>query len=121
VIVHVFGAFSEQNSVFGVEGHQWPEEPFLPGSDLVSTLEFGGSETMNAYLQAGGPYQLPADYLYMNHRMAYQEGGQWGFLRVLPRGDKRILMLESSLPGFDRVQDPGVGKAIPASLTLPIE
>jgi FtsP/CotA-like multicopper oxidase with cupredoxin domain len=102
VIVHVFGAFSEQNGVFGVEGHQWPEEPFLRGSDLVSNLEFGGSETLNAYLEAGGPYHLPADYLYMNHRMAYQEGGQWGFFRVLPPKDRRILPLSEEKLGARR-------------------
>ncbi len=91
VAIHVFGAFSEQNGIFGVEAHQWREEPFMPKSDLVSNIEFGGGETMNAYFEAGGPYRLPADYLYTNHRMAYQEGGQWGFLRVLSPEDRRIL------------------------------
>ncbi len=94
VAIHVFGAYNEQNAVFGVEGHEWPEEPFMPGADMVSDLEFGGSEVLNAYLNAGGPHRLPADYLYMNHRMAYMEGGQWGFFRVLEKGDKRILPLE---------------------------
>ncbi len=94
VVLHVFGAFSEQNSIFGLEGHEWPQEPFLRGSDLVSNLEFGGAEVFNAYFQSGGPYKLSADYLYENHRMAYSEGGQWGFLRVLPQEDNRILPLK---------------------------
>ncbi|MEK7747709.1 MAG: multicopper oxidase domain-containing protein [Nitrospirota bacterium] len=102
VVIHVYGAFSEQNSVFGVEGHEWPEEPFMKGADLVSNLEFGGSETMNVYLNAGGVYSLSADYVYTNHRMAYQEAGQWGFLRVLPLGDKRILPLSESRAGGAR-------------------
>lgn len=93
-MLHVFGAFSEQNSIFGLEGHEWPQEPFLHGSDLVSNLEFGGAEVFNAYFQSGGPYALSADYLYENHRMAYSEGGQWGFLRVLPKEDTRILPLK---------------------------
>ena len=48
---------------------------------------------------AGGPHQLPGDYVYMNHRPAYIDAGQWGLLRVLPKGDKRILAL--SEPEFD--------------------
>ncbi len=43
---------------------------------------------------AGGPHQLPGDYVYMNHRPAYIDAGQWGLLRVLPKGDKRILALQ---------------------------
>jgi len=100
IAIHVFGAFNEQNGVFGVEGHQWPEEPFMPNADMVSNFEFGGSELLNAYFDAGGPYRLTGDYLYMNHRMAYMEGGEWGFLRVLPAGDRRILPLNGGVkPG----------------------
>jgi hypothetical protein len=104
VVLHVFGAFNEQNNVFGLEGHQWPEEPFLTGSDLVSNFEFGGSEILNAYLRAGGPYRLPGDYLYMNHRMAYMEAGQWGFLRVLKPGDQHILSLRDTRPRLRKVE-----------------
>jgi hypothetical protein len=103
VIIHVFGAFSEQNGVFSVEGHQWPEEPFLPGSDMVSSFEFGGGELLSVYLQAGGPFRLTGDYLYQNHRMAYTEGGEWGFLRVLDPGDHKILSLENRGPKIRRV------------------
>ena len=101
--IHVFGAFSEQNSIFGVEGHQWPEEPFLHNADLVSSFEFGGGEVLNAHFEAGGPYKMPGDYLYMNHRMAYMEGGQWGFLRVLSPGEQRILPLNGAWPMVRKV------------------
>jgi hypothetical protein len=104
VRIHVFGAFSEQNSIFGVEGHQWPEEPFLLNSDLVSNFEFGGGEVLNAHFKAGGPYSMPGDYLYMNHRMAYMEGGQWGFLRVLSPGEQRILPLNDTRPRVRKVR-----------------
>lgn len=104
VAIHVFGAYNEQNGVFGVEGHQWPEEPFLPGSDMVSSFEFGGGEVLNVYLQAGGPHKMPADYLYMNHRMAYMEAGEWGFLRVLSPDDRRILSLRGVRPGARTVR-----------------
>lgn len=72
----------------------------MPNADMVSNFEFGGSELLNAYFDAGGPYRLTGDYLYMNHRMAYMEGGEWGFLRVLPAGDRRILPLNGGVkPG----------------------
>ena len=103
VVIHTFMPFSEQNGVFGVEGHQWPEEPFLDGADMVSNLEFGASEVMNIYLRAGGPFRLSGDYLYMNHRMAYMEAGQWGFLRVLNARDGRILPLRGFAPGIRKV------------------
>jgi manganese oxidase len=51
---------------------------------------------MNVYFQAGGPYRMPGDYLYMNHRMAYMEAGQWGFLRVRPPDDRGILSLRGA-------------------------
>ncbi|HEX9756377.1 MAG TPA: multicopper oxidase domain-containing protein [Nitrospiria bacterium] len=106
VVIHAFGAFSEQNGIFGLEGHQWPEEPFLAGADQVQNFEFGGSEVLNAYTQAGGSFSIPGDYLYMNHRMAYMEAGQWGFLRVRNPGDKKILSLTDTRP---RLRAVGVG------------
>ena len=33
--IHVFGAHSEQNSTFSVEGHQWPLEPALAGTEII--------------------------------------------------------------------------------------
>ncbi len=103
VVLHVFGAFSEQNGVFGLEGHQWPEEPFLSGADLVSNFEFGGGSVLNIYFDAGGPFKLPGDYLYMNHRMAYMEAGQWGFLRVREPGDTGLLTLRGVKPKVRKV------------------
>ena len=50
VAIHVLGAFSEQVQLFTVDGHEWPHEPYMKGADLVSTMEFGGSEVINAYL-----------------------------------------------------------------------
>jgi len=122
VVIHAFGAFNEQNAIFGVEGHQWPEEPFLPGADMVSNFEFGGSEILNAYFQAGGPYRLTGDYLYMNHRMAYMEAGQWGFLRVLPPDDKRILSLfkQTTKPRAVSTEEKGVPAAPPVVKPEPI-
>ena len=94
VRIHVFGASSEQNGMFTLEKHEWPIEPFLPGADMISTVEFAGSESLDAFVpSAGGVYALPGDYVYGNARLPYSQSGQWGYLRVLPRGDKRVLPL----------------------------
>ena len=60
VAIHVLGAFSEQVQLFTVDGHEWPHEPYSQGADQVSTMEFGGSEVINAYLTggAGGPNKI---------------------------------------------------------------
>jgi FtsP/CotA-like multicopper oxidase with cupredoxin domain len=95
VRVHVFGAFNEQNQVFSIEGHQWPLKPDMVGADLMSSSEFGSSENLDVYIKdgAGGPYHIPGTYIWQNHRMPYTQAGQWGYLRVLPAGDRKILPL----------------------------
>src|SRR5579863_733017 len=99
VRLHVFGAFNEQNQIFSLEGHEFPLKPNMEGSDLLSSEEFGGSENLDVFLKegAGGPFQLPGDYLWQNHRMPYAQAGQWGYLRVLPIGDHRILPINGGL------------------------
>lgn len=94
VVIHVLGAFNEQPNVFALDGHEWPVDRFR-GAHRHSAFEFGGSSYIRVDLVggAGGPYQLPGDYVYMNHRAAYIDAGQWGLLRVLPKGDTRILAL----------------------------
>ena len=108
VRIHVFGAFEEQNQVFGLEGHQWPLKPNMEGADMMSSLQFGGSEYMDVYLKegAGGPFHLPGDYVWQNQRMPYAAAGQWGYLRVLPVGDHRILPLASGGPGNQTADAP---------------
>jgi hypothetical protein len=97
VLIHVFGGFNEQVGVFALDGHEWPVDRFR-GAHQHSSYEFGGTSYIRVDLRggAGGPHQLPGDYVYMNHRPAYIDAGQWGILRVLPKGDKRILALGTS-------------------------
>jgi len=96
VLINVFGGFNEQVGVFALDGHEWPVDRFR-GAHLHSSFEFGGSSYLRLDLRggAGGPHHLPGDYVYMNHRPAYIDAGQWGIFRVLPPGDKRVLALES--------------------------
>jgi hypothetical protein len=100
VRIHVIGASNEQNGMFSVEKHEWPIEPFMRGADLISVVEFAGSEVLDAFLpSAGGPSRLPGDYVYSNQRLPYSQSGQWGYVRVLPSGDTRLLPLAGAGAG----------------------
>jgi hypothetical protein len=99
VRIHVFGASNEQNGMFSVEKHEWPIEPFMRGADQISVVEFSGSETLDAFIpSAGGLYRIPGDYVWSNQRLPYSQSGQWGYLRVLPAGDQRILPITDGRP-----------------------
>ena len=118
VRIHVFGASSEQNGMFTVEKHEWPIEPFLPGADMISTVEFAGSEGLDVFLSsAGGKWALPGDYVWSNGRLPYSQSGQWGYLRVLSADDQRILPLGVGSPSLRQVEvdSPESLKATPAS------
>jgi len=115
----VIGANNEQNGMFSVEGHEWPIEPYMPGADMISVVEFSGSETLDVFLRqgSGGPYRLVGDYLWSNQRLPYTQSGQWGYFRVLPAGDQRILPLSKDEVGGRSAQaqpeQPGYGEAVP--------
>ena len=63
VRVHVMVPFSEQNHVFSIEGHRWPLEPGMEGTDLVSSEQVGAVGRLEIVLDAGGPSGMPGDYL----------------------------------------------------------
>ncbi|MBI3603033.1 MAG: multicopper oxidase domain-containing protein [Nitrospirae bacterium] len=118
VRIHVFGANNEQNQMFSVEKHEWPIEPFMRGADQISVVEFSGSEAIDAFLRsAGGPYRVPGDYVWSNQRLPYSQSGQWGYLRVLPSGDQRLLPLTGATPGVRKaaVEQPEAAQAIPVA------
>jgi hypothetical protein len=101
VRIHILGVSNEQNGMFSVEKHEWPIEPFMRGADLISVVEFSGSETIDAFIpSAGGPYRSPGDYVYSNQRLPYSQSGQWGYVRVLPSGDQRLLPLHGTGAGM---------------------
>jgi FtsP/CotA-like multicopper oxidase with cupredoxin domain len=106
VRIHVIGANSEQNGMFGVEGHEWPIEPYMPGADMISVVEYAGSEVLDVFLRqgAGGPYRQAGDFLWSNQRLPYTQSGQWGYFRVLPVGDQRILPLTAGQVGAKQAQ-----------------
>jgi hypothetical protein len=105
VRIHVLGASSEQNGMFSVEQHEWPIEPFMRGADTISVVEYSGSEVLDAFIpSAGGLYRLAGDYVYSNQRLPYSQSGQWGYLRVLPVGDQRLLPLTGAAAGMKSAQ-----------------
>jgi hypothetical protein len=48
--------------------------------------------------------------------MPYTQAGQWGYLRVLPVGDRRILPLNSGGPGGRTAELPQERNTIPISM-----
>src|SRR5438046_9368578 len=107
--------------MFGVEGHEWPIEPYMTGADMISVVEFAGSEVLDAFLRegAGGPYRLAGDYVWSNQRLPYSQSGQWGYFRVLPIGDPRILPLSKSAAESRRAETTRQDHvAVPAAVSL---
>lgn len=84
VRLHWLVPYSEQAQVFSLEGHQWPQEPGLYGSNLLSSVQVGALEAITVIpdVGAGGRSALPGDYLYGDHREPYREAGLWGIFRV---------------------------------------
>src|SRR6266498_3818070 len=118
VRIHILGASNEQNQIFGLEKHEWPIEPFMGGADQLSAVQFSGAEVLDAFItSAGGPYKLPGDYVWGNQRLPYSQSGQWGYLRVLPAGDSRILPLSKGDVGVQKADEQAVpGQALPTAL-----
>lgn len=84
---------------------------------MISVVEFSGSEALDAFLpSAGGPYKMAGDYVYSNQRLPYSQSGQWGYLRVLPAGDQRILPLAGAVPGAKSAEaGPPTGVVMPVA------
>ena len=98
VMINVFGAHNEQNQMFNLDGHQWRRHLQQENSDMIDVEEFGGGEYIQAFITAGGTYRNPGTYLWLNARTPYQQAGQWGYLKVLPAGEKSILPLGDATP-----------------------
>ena len=88
----------------------------MRGADQISVVEFSGSEVLDAFVSsAGGPYRLPGDYVYSNQRLPYSQSGQWGYLRVLPSGDQRLLPLAGAGAGMRSASLDQAAHAIPVA------
>ncbi len=102
VMINVFGAHNEQNQMFNLDGHQWRRHLNQRGSDMIDVEQFGAGEYIQAFFKAGGTYQNPGTYLWLNARTPYQQAGQWGYFKVLPKGDRSLLPLGGATPKGDK-------------------
>lgn len=66
---------------------------------MIDVEEFGAGENIQAFVKAGGTYNNPGTYLWLNARTPYQQAGQWGYFKVLPSGDRSILPLQGTGTG----------------------
>ena len=98
VMINVFGVHNEQNQMFGVDGHQWRRHMDQDNSDMIDVQQFGAGEYIQAFMRngAGGTYHNPGTYLWLNARTPYQQAGQWGYFKVLPKGDRSLLPLSGA-------------------------
>jgi hypothetical protein len=76
--------FSSNIHAFSVEGHAWPWEPLMTGSQVLNERTITSGETIDARLigGAGGTLAAPGDYLYLDHRFPFTRAGLWGIFRV---------------------------------------
>ena len=82
--LRVLSAYSEQNQIFSLEGHQWARTPMLPGSDILSSRYLPPTGVLNIELTASNTL---GDYIWGNHRLPYEKAGQWGLIRIANDGD----------------------------------
>jgi hypothetical protein len=107
IMINIFGAHNEQNQVFNLDGHQWRRHMDQNGSDMIDAEQFGAGEYIQAYFNAGGTYNNPGTYLWLNARTPYQQAGQWGYFKVLPAGDRSILPLgKATVKGVKTASQP---------------
>ncbi len=86
---------------------------------MISTVEFASSEGLDVFMSsAGGRNANSGDYVWSNGRLNYAQSGQWGYFRVLPKGDPRIQPLSGAAVGTKRAElsQPESIKPTPASL-----
>ena len=82
--IRVAVPFASNLHAFSVEGHSWPLEPLMPGSQVIGDRTITSGETIDARLVggAGGTIGAPGDYLYLDHRFPFTRAGLWGIFRV---------------------------------------
>lgn len=74
----------EASHVFGVDGHLFPWDVNMAGSEMQDAHGLLPNEAFDAYLEGGAGAGLGGgtDYLMGNRRMPFHEAGQWGILRT---------------------------------------
>ena len=95
VVVRALVAGTNDLHTWHVDGHWFRVEPFSLTSPPINAIQIGISERYDLSIaRAGGPQNMPGDYLYYNSRFSKLREGSWGILRVLSPGAGLL-----SLPG----------------------
>ncbi len=120
--------WGNQTHVPTLEGHRWPLEPGMEGSEQVfnDVLIPGLSLNLHFVGGAGGDIQEPGDYLFLDRRQPFLEYGLWNILRVTERDGAsggtdtvRILDLEATAEGSTTILSlSGVNGVRPAGDTV---
>jgi hypothetical protein len=85
VVVRALVAGTNDLHTWHVDGHWFRVEPFSLTSPPTNTIHIGISERYDLSIgHAGGPQNMPGDYLYYNGRLFKLREGSWGIVRVLP-------------------------------------
>ena len=99
VVVRTLVSGTNDVHTFHLDGHWFRVEPFSPGSRPINTIHLGISERYDLSIaHAGGPQNMPGDYLYYNGRSFKLREGNWGLMRVLSGVDGSNLQ---PLPGHE--------------------
>ena len=87
-----------------VDGHWFRQEAYNATSPPINTIHLGISERYDLVIpKAGGPQNLPGDYLYYSGRAYKLEEGSWGIIRVLDGTANTPLQ---KLPGHESIPEP---------------
>jgi manganese oxidase len=84
-----------RNTVLGIFGHNWTQEPFVTRNFPSDTMAWSETQRFmssqdsimppnawNIMTEAGGPFEVPGDYLYRDLAAFGNLNGLWGILRV---------------------------------------
>ena len=84
IVVRGLVAATNDVHTFHLDGHWFRLEPHSSTSPPVNNVHIGISERYDLVVpRAGGPQNMPGDYLYYNGRSFKLREGSWGILRVL--------------------------------------
>lgn len=106
LIYRVAQPWGHQAHVPTLEGHRYLLEPDLEGSEQLYNDVLVPGMSLNLYFVggAGGDIAAPGDYLFLDRRQPFMEGGLWNILRVTEDGtsgadDQVRVLLAEALPG----------------------
>ena len=96
VVVRALVGGNNDVHTWHLDGHWFRAESWSGTSPPTSTVHLGISEREDLVIPgAGGPQQMPGDYLFYNGRTFKLREGSWGILRVHPDGEGGLQELPS--------------------------